>query len=555
MKKRFSVLSVVLLCALALIIGTQINVISGDNIYEQLTKFKDVLSLAQKDYVDTVDTGKMVENAITGMLSHLDPHSVYIPASQLSKINEDFQGNFEGIGVEFDVVNDTILIVSPVPGGPSEALGIRSGDRIVKINDSIAIGMKREDVPKKLRGPKGTHVKVSIFRAGEKGLADYDIVRDKIPLYSVDVSFMTNDEIGYISINRFSQTTHDEFVSAITKLKAQGMKKLIVDLRGNPGGYLDQAYKMADEMLPKGKKVVFTKGRRPEFDEEYISSGGGHLTNMPIIVLIDHGSASASEIVSGAVQDWDRGLIVGVTSFGKGLVQRQFTLSDNSAFRLTIARYYTPSGRCIQRPYGSSLEEYERQAFEKDEAEGENVDHKNDADSSGVKLNASNVKNALEKKSESDSARPLYKTAGGRPVYGGGGITPDYIVKAGKLTAYTANLLRKNLFLDVVTTFMEANKAEIQNKYGAKVQKFIDDYSVSDDLVTKLTDLAAKKDVKMVEDDYKKDLPYIKTYLKAYVARNIWSTEGWRRTFATMDTQFQKALALFPEAGKLAGRQ
>jgi carboxyl-terminal processing protease len=533
MKKRFSVVSVILLCALALIVGTQINVISGDNIYEQLTKFKDVLSLAEKDYVDTVDTGKMVENAIVGMLSHLDPHSVYIPASQMSRINEDFQGNFEGIGVEFDVVNDTILIVSPVPGGPSEALGIRSGDRIVKINDSTAIGMKREDVPKKLRGPKGTHVKVSIFRAGEKELSDYDIVRDKIPLFSVDVSFMVNDDIGYISVNRFSQTTHDEFVSAVTKLKAQGMKKLVIDLRGNPGGYLDQAYKMADEILPKGKKVVFTKGRRPEFNEEYISSGGGHLTNVPIIVLINHGSASASEIVSGAVQDWDRGLIVGVTSFGKGLVQRQFPLLDNSAFRLTIARYYTPSGRCIQRAYGSSLEEYEREAYVKDETEGENPDHK----------------------SGSDTSRPLYKTAGGRPVYGGGGIAPDFVVKAETLTQYTVNLLRKNLFLDVVTTYMEANKPGLQQRYGSDIQKFINDYTVSDDLVKTLTDLATKKDVKMNESDYKKDLPFIHNYLKAYIARNLWSTEGWRIVFAAMDAQFLKALTLFPEAGKLAGRQ
>ena len=306
---------------------------------------------------------------------------------------------------------------------------------------------------------------------------------------------------------------------------------------------------MADEILPKGRKVVFTKGRRPEFNEEYVSGGGGQLTNVPIILMIDHGSASASEIVSGALQDWDRGLIVGVTSFGKGLVQRQFPLSDNSAFRLTIARYYTPSGRCIQRPYGSSLEEYEREPFEKDEVEGENVEHKIDTDSIGVKDNRTTAKTAETK---SDTARPLYKTAGGRPVYGGGGITPDYIVKAGKLTTYTANLLRKNLFLDVVTTFMETNKSDIQSRYSTNVQKFIDDYSVSDDLLKKLTDLATKKEVKMSEDDYKKDLPYIKTYLKAYVARNIWGTEGWRRAFATMDTQFQKAVTLFPEAEKLA---
>ena len=530
MKKRFSALTVCVLCAFALIVGTKINVISGDSIYEQLTKFKDVVSLTEKVYVDTVDSGKLVENAIVGMLSHLDPHSVYIPASQLKKINEDFQGNFEGIGVEFDVVNDTILIVSPVTGGPSEALGIKAGDRIVKINDSSAIGITRDDVPKKLRGPKGTHVKVSIYRTGEKDLFEYDIVRDKIPLYSVDVSFMVNDEVGYISINRFSATTHDEFISAIGKLQSKGMKKLVIDLRGNPGGYLDQAYKMADEILPAGKKVVYTIGRRPEFNEEYISGGGGKLANVPIIVLVDHGSASASEIVSGAVQDWDRGLIVGVTSFGKGLVQRQFELQDKSAIRLTIAKYYTPSGRCIQRPYGKDIESYEREAFDRDETEGENVEHKN----------------------ESDSGRTVYKTAAGRKVYGGGGITPDYIVKADKLTPFTAALLRKNLFLDVVTTFMEANSASMKAKYGADVRKFEGDYAVDDDLVKKLTDLAAKKDVKMNDEEFKKDLQHIKIYLKAYVARSIWGTEGWRMVFHSMDSQFQKALTLFPEAQKLA---
>ncbi|MFI5250934.1 MAG: S41 family peptidase [Bacteroidota bacterium] len=526
---------------MALVVGMQLNVFAGDNIYEQLTKIKDVLSIAQKDYVDSVDTGTLVENAITGMLSHLDPHSVYIPASQLTKINEEFQGNFEGIGVEFDVINDTILIVSPVPGGPSMALGIKAGDRIVKINDSTAVGIKRDDVPKKLRGPKGTHVKVGIFRAGEKDLIDYDIVRDKIPIFSVDVSFMINETDGYVSINRFAATTQNEFIAAVTKLKAAGMKNLIIDLRGNPGGLLDQAYKMADELLPAGKKVVYTKGRRPEFNEEYVSSGGGHLTNVPIIVLIDHGSASASEIVSGAVQDWDRGLIVGVTSFGKGLVQRQFDLPDKSAFRLTIAKYYTPSGRCIQRPYGSDIESYERAAFEKKETEGENVTHQEE-------LTGLNVEHP-----KGDSTHPLFKTAGGRSVYGGGGITPDYIVKADTLTKYTANLLRKNLLLDVVTTYMETHKSDLQNQYGSDIQKFVSNYSVDDELVKKLTDLAAKKDVKMVEDDYKKDLPFIKTYLKAYIARTLWSTEGWRRVFTVMDAQIQKALTLLPEAGKLAG--
>ena len=309
MNKRFSIGTVAMLVAVALMLGMQLNsVISGDNIFEQLNKFKDVLSLTEKYYVDEVDTQKLVESAINGMLSTLDPHSVYISASQLPKITEDFQGSFDGIGVEYDVIHDTINVVTPVAGGPSEALGILAGDRIVRINDTDCIGIKREDVPKKLRGPKGTHVRVAIFRPGEKNLMDFDITRDKIPLYSLDVSYMVKDDIGYVSLNRFSQTTHEEFVNALTKLRSSGMKKLILDLRNNPGGYLEQAYKVSDELLPQGKKIVYTKGRRTEFNEDY-TSAGGQFTDVSLIVLVNHGSASASEIVilrsrMGVSRDW-----------------------------------------------------------------------------------------------------------------------------------------------------------------------------------------------------------------------------------------------------------
>lgn len=531
MKKLFSTLTLCFLFGIALLIGTQYERgYSSDNIYEQLNKFKDVLSMTEKVYVDTVNTENLVAAAISGMLSSLDPHSVYISAEQMKKVDEEFRGNFEGIGVEFDVLLDTIVVISPVPGGPSEALGIRAGDRIVKINDSTSIGIKRDDVPKKLRGPKGTHVKVSVARAGEKNLLDFDIVRDKIPLYSVDAAFMVNDEVGYISINRFSATTHQEFLDALVKLRPQGLKRLIVDLRGNPGGYLDQAYKMADELLTKGKKVVYTKGRRPEFDEEYVSDGSGRAIDLPLIVMIDHGSASASEIVSGAVQDWDRGLIVGETSFGKGLVQRQFDLTDKSAFRLTIARYYTPSGRSIQRPYGKDIAAYEREAFDRDETEGENVEHSN----------------------EQDSTRPLYKTAAGRKVYGGGGITPDYIVKPAKMTDYTSNLLRKNLFLNTSAEYMETHASDIKSKYGADLGKFVNDYTVDGALVQALVDAGKKNGVDLNTEQYAKDLPILKNYLKCYIARTIWASEGWRRAFLSMDTPFQKALSLFPEAEKIA---
>ncbi|TAK57176.1 MAG: S41 family peptidase, partial [Bacteroidetes bacterium] len=355
MKKRFSVPITAFLCFVALLLGMQLNsLISGDNLFEQLNKFKEVVSLTEKFYVEDVDTPKLIEAAINGALGELDPHSIYIPPKQLERVNEDFQGAFDGIGIEFDIINDTLLVVTPIAGGPSEALGIMAGDKIVKINDTSSVGITRENVPKKLRGPKGTHVKVTIVRADEKDPIEFDITRDKIPLYSVDVSFKVNGEVGYIRVNRFSVTTHDEFVRAVEKLKAQGMRKLLLDLRDNPGGYLDQAFKMADELLPGGKKIVYTKARVPQFSEEYSSTGRGSVSGIPLVILVNRGSASASEIVSGAVQDWDRGLVVGETTFGKGLVQRQYELPDKSAFRLTIAKYYTPSGRLIQRPYDNA---------------------------------------------------------------------------------------------------------------------------------------------------------------------------------------------------------
>jgi carboxyl-terminal processing protease len=422
MRKRFSLVTVVVLVAVGIIAGAVLNkLISGDSIYESLKKYEIVLGTTQKYYVDEVDTQKLTEAAIKGLLEQLDPHSVYIPANQLPRVTEEFQGSFEGIGIEFQVLNDTIRVVSPIVGGPSEALGIQSGDKIVRINDTTAIGMSQETVPKKLRGPKGTKVKVTIVRPGMSGLLDFDITRDKIPLYTVDSSFLVNDNVGYIRITRFAATTHEEFVEGVTKLREQGMKRLILDLRGNAGGFLEQAFKISDELMPRGRKIVYTLGRRPEANEEYVSSGAGRFQDISLVVLVSNGSASASEIVAGAVQDWDRGLIVGETTFGKGLVQRQIDLPDGSAFRLTTARYYTPSGRLIQRPYDKDKLKYQREAFDQDSVEGDNLNHL----------------------AEKDTARPKFATKGGRMVYGGGGITPDYIVKSDRLNEYSVQLWSK----------------------------------------------------------------------------------------------------------------
>ncbi len=531
MAKRFSLRTVVILVVLSVATGSLLNnVISSDNIYEQLNKFKDVLSLTEKYYVEDVDTQKLTESAINGILTDLDPHSIYIPASQLQRVNEEFQGSFEGIGIEFQVLNDTLLVVAPIVGGPSEALGIQAGDKIMKIDDSTSVGITEAGVRQKLRGPKGTKVRVSILRAGIKDLLEFDITRDKIPLYTVDASFMVDDEVGYVSVTRFAATTHSEFVQAVSDLKQKGMKRLVFDLRGNAGGYLEQAFKISDELMPKGKKIVYTKGRRPEFEEEYISSGSAKFADVSLVILVNNGSASASEIVAGAVQDWDRGLIVGETSFGKGLVQRQFDLKDGSAFRLTTARYYTPSGRLIQRPYGADKMQYQREAYEREEEEGVNLEHQ----------------------AEKDSTRPMFKTSGGRPVYGGGGITPDYIVKSDRLSEYAVQLRSKLVFLEYANKYIDRNGAALRQKYQKDSHAFVNEFKVTDEILEELLAVAKSKNVEFKQDQYEKDLRYVKAFTKAFIARSLFGNEGSSRTMLAEDTQFTKAMTLFPEAEKIA---
>jgi len=531
MRKRFSLMTVALLVVLSMLAGAQLNrLFSGDSIYPQVGKFSDVLSLTYKYYVDDVDTQKLTESAIGGVLSQLDPHSVYIPLSAMQKVTEDFQGSFEGIGIEYQVLNDTLLVVAPIAGGPSEALGIQSGDKIVKIDDSSSVGITQEAVPKKLRGPKGTKVRVQIVRAGIKGVLDFEITRDKIPIYTVDASFMMDGETGYVNVNRFAAKTHEEFMDALGKLRNAGMKRLILDLRTNAGGYLEQAYKMVDELMPQGKKIVYTKGRRPEFDDEYISSGVGQYKGIPLVVLVNNGSASASEIVAGAVQDWDRGLIVGETTFGKGLVQRQFDLKDGSAFRLTTARYYTPSGRLIQRPYDKDRIKYQRIALEREEVEGENIEH------------------AAEK----DSTRPQFKTMGGRVVYGGGGITPDYIVKSDRLNEYSVQLRGKLVFLQAADKYLEQNGAGLRQKYAKDPARFAAEFEVTSAMLDQVESIAKARGVEPNKELFEKDLRYIKAFTKAYIARGIWGNEGSARVMLQEDAQFKKALALFPEAEKMS---
>ncbi len=534
MKNRPFRLILVTATAIAVGIGVGVYVqpaFSGDSVMDQTRKFSEVLSMAVKNYVEEVDTQKLTEAAIRGMLDELDPHSVYITAKEMQKVEEDFRGSFEGIGVEFDIINDTITVVTPIVGGPSEALGIQAGDKIVRINDTVSVKYTREMVPKKLRGPKGTVVKLHVKRAGEKDLIVFDVTRDKIPINSVDASFMIDGtDVGYVTINRFSATTYDELMNAVDRLRAEGMKRLLLDLRYNPGGFLDQAFKIADEIVPAGQKLVYTKGRRPEFDEDFWSTGGGLLENIPLVVMINGGSASASEIVSGAVQDLDRGLVVGETSFGKGLVQRQYQLGDGSAYRLTISRYYTPSGRLIQRPYDDKTKYYQGEGREEGD-EGDNISHTAD---------------------DSTKKRPKYTTIGGRTVYGGGGITPDYIVKQDTIGFLARKLRAKNVFWETADAVMKARGREIRAAYGTDLQKFLRDFRITDGDIDIMRSFAKAKDVEWKDEEYRFDEEYLRLAVKALIGRAVFNNNGYTAVMLTADKQAKKAITLFPEAKKIA---
>ncbi len=532
--KKIKIPFAIVVLTVGIVIGILIQkAFSDDNLQDSILKFKDVLAYTEKYYVDKVDTQKLVDAAINGMLNKLDPHTVYIPAKQLETIEESFKGEFDGIGIEFQILNDTLTVVAPIMGGPSAALGILSGDRIIKINNKSAIAISNEQVRNKLRGPAGTKVEVTVLRNGIKNPINYEITRSKIPLYSVDTHFMYDNTTGYISISRFAETTYDELNNALIDLKNHGMKQLILDLRGNPGGYLNQAVKIANLFIGDNKKIVYTKGRRKEFDEEYDASKPAPYKDLPLIILVNDGSASASEIVTGAMQDWDRALIVGETTFGKGLVQRQFSLPDNSALRLTIARYYTPSGRLIQRDYKKikSKEEYFEDAGKNNDALGNNLEHT----------------------AEKDSALPEFKTHDGRIVYGGGGITPDFIVKDGKLTDFTTELLKNNIFYQFVLNYLDYHKTEIVNKYGNNLNKFIRNFEFKNNDLTDFLNLAKQKGIKANKESFEKDKKYITTRLKAEVARSLWRNEGWYQVLLRDDDQFIKAVTLFGEAKELAG--
>lgn len=487
-------------------------------------KLSRILGYIEGNYVDTVDREALIEEAIPFILHKLDPHSIYIPARNLRAANEELQGNFEGIGVSFNTLTDTVLIISTIPGGPSEKVGIMPGDKIIYVGDSLIAGQNipDESVIGMLKGPRGTEVSIKVLRKGLSELIAFTIKRDKIPIFSVDVSYMIDELCGYIKINRFSLTTYSEFMEAISSLKEQGMTKLILDLRGNVGGVMDPSTQIADEFLEEGKLIVYTEGKaRPR--DEIRSTNRGSFLEGELVVLIDEWSASASEIVAGAIQDNDRGTIIGRRSFGKGLVQEPVMFNDGSALRLTIARYYTPSGRSIQKPYNNGYEQYYADL--------------NERFYRGEHRNADSIHFA-------DSLR--FITPGGKVVYGGGGIMPDEFIPADTsgISRYFGIVRNTGLIYRYSLQYTDKHREELS---GYTTAKQLNEYLSRQSLLEKFVEFASKNGVEPDREGLSISSEIIHIQLKAYIARNIIDNAGFYPIWQELDTTLKEAIKYLEE--------
>jgi carboxyl-terminal processing protease len=506
----------------------QCTSLRSQGLTQETFKLGKTLALLEAIYVDSVNISALTEQMIISTLRNLDPHSVYIPAKDVQEENEPLQGNFEGIGIQFNLLNDTIIIISPIPGGPSEKVGIMAGDRIISIAGEkvTGVGMTTTGVQKRLRGPKGTKVDVLIFRKGEKELLDFMITRDKIPVNSLDAAYMVTGNVGYIKLSRFSEQTAVEFSQAVEKLRTGNMEHLVIDLRGNSGGYMVPAVQIADELLSGEELIVYLEGLHTS-RQEYQSAPSGELTRARVAVLLDEGSASASEILAGAVQDWDRGVIIGRRSFGKGLVQNRFPLPDGSEIRLTIARYYTPSGRSIQTPYDEGFDKY-FQTFYSRYFSGELIhpDSLNLPDS----LKAFTIRNK-------------------RVVYGGGGISPDIFIPIDTTyySDYYRDLIRTSALTNYMLSYTDRNRSQLTRRYRS-FDAFSREYEIDAAAIEGLKAAGEKNGVRFDQKQYDVSAPEIKSVMKALVARDIWDMNEYFRVINENDPAISKALEVLNDS-------
>lgn len=546
--KKTYILPAVAILMLGAVLGVQLEsaFFSDEDTYSQLRKLEKAFVIINRQYVDPIQPGKVAEQGIAGMLDELDPHSSYISAEEVREVQESYRGSFGGIGIWFEMVDDTAQVVSPITDGPSENVGIMPGDRIVAIEDSNAAGpdASSEDIQGRLKGPIGTNVQMTVHRPGMNKRMTFTITRDEIPLYSIDGSYMIDDRTGYIKINRFAMTTHEEFADSLRVLKGQGMQRLVLDLRNNPGGVMQSAIRIADEMLSSNHAIVETRFRDESSNRRFGASSGDAFESEPVIVLVNGNSASASEIVSGALQDEDRALIVGQRTFGKGLIQKQFELTDGSMLQMTVGRYYTPAGRLIQTPYeDGDLKQYYEQKF---------------ADYDKATYNPSEYKESFP-----DSLK--YETDHGRTVFGGGGILPDYIV-----TPDTSRLFRSVVGNGVdrlfVLDWFKQNEQRLRETWTERRQAFIDSYTVDDEVISAFWSFANKNGLSLTSDpaevsakegvflraEAMQEKSRLKTYLKARIAGRLYGGRAAIPILNQVDQDLNQALSLWDRAEALA---
>ncbi len=548
-QRKYITVGAVLLLA-GVLLGLQLgSLTASDDTQEALKKLEKAFLLINERYVEEVDSAEMAESALRGMLEQLDPHSVYIDPERMRGVKEDFSGGFEGIGISYEFIEgeddqDTLTVLSIIPGGPSEEVGLMSGDRIIAVDGQSAIGFASEDVRRTLKGPRGTKVEVIIIRPGYDDQLEFTITRDRIPLYSVDVAYMVDEQTGFIKVNRFARTTHKEFLEALKLLKAQGMQRLMLDLRGNAGGYMEMAVRMADEFLPDDQVIVSQRGRLRDTNREFRARPRGHFEDNPIIVLVDGSSASASEIVAGALQDHDRGLIVGRQTFGKGLVQQQYDLPDGSAMRVTISHFYTPSGRLIQTPYeGGDREDYYRS--------------KQEMHDEVAMLSLAEIIERVP-----DSLK--YSTDAGRTVIGGGGILPDYFIERDSASAFLRAVYRRPLTNIFARSFFDREGEALRAEWGDRREAFIDAFEIDDATFEAFLDFSKDHGTVIVEnggaddeegftrDQIEADRAFLKARIKARLAVSLFDTKAFYPIMHTVDRTFQEAMGLWLEAEDLA---